>query len=473
MPGPVESISRAVRNGTRTARDVVDEYLDVADARNPELNAFTEIDRDGALRKAARVDKGARTGLLAGVPIALKDLIDHAGQVNTAGSAFYRHRPNVSATVVDRLEAAGAIIMGRTGLHEFAFGFSSENPWFGPVRNPWDPDLSPGGSSGGSAVAVAAGMSPAAIGTDTGGSVRVPAALCGIVGLKVTHGRIPLTGVFPLAGSLDTVGPLTVTTGDARLLYEAMKGFDRSDPWSVPVVEESRRIPSVGDLLVAVPARWLERVETSGVTRRRFDGFCERLRELGATVEPVTDPALAPDPILFNLVGTEAAAVHREWFTDPTKPYGADLRDRLGQAMENSAADYLEAVRWRAGMIQAARELFAGYDLLLIPAVGHARKRIGVDTIDIDGTPTFYRLPLSGYTALVNVLGCPAISLPVLDEGIPPPAVQLVGPWWSEDLLLGVAEALERSGIVASTPPAERTDPNGIPESRQAGVESG
>ena len=341
VPGPVESISRSVRDGARTARDVVEEYLEVARARNPDLNAFTEIDRNGALRQAALVDEGARAGPLAGVPIALKDLIDHAGHVNTAGSAFYRHKPVASATVVDRLEAAGAIIMGRTGLHEFAFGFSSENPWFGPVRNPWDPDLSPGGSSGGSAVAVAAGMSPAAIGTDTGGSVRVPAALCGIVGLKVTHGRIPLTGLFPLAGSLDTVGPLTVTTGDARLLYEAMKGFDRSDPWSVPRVELSRRMPAVEDLRVAMPVPWLERVETSDVTRRRFDGFCERLKEVGAIVEPVTDPTLAPDPILFNLVGTEAAAVHREWFTDPTKPYGDDLRDRLGQAMENSAADYL------------------------------------------------------------------------------------------------------------------------------------
>ena len=454
MPGPVESISRAVRSGIRPASDVVEEYLDVARVRNPDLNAFTEIDREGALRQAALVDTGKRTGTLAGVPVALKDLIDHAGHVTTAGSAFYRHRAAVSATVVDRLENAGAIIMGRTGLHEFAFGFSSENPWFGPVCNPWDPELSPGGSSGGSAVAVAAGMSPAAIGTDTGGSVRVPAALCGIVGLKVTHGRIPLTGLFPLAGSLDTVGPLASTAGDARLLYDVMKGFDRSDPWSVPAVERSGQVPALKDLRVPVPLRWLERVETSGATRRMFDGLCERLRDLDVSVEGTTEPALAPDPILFNLVGTEAAAVHREWFNDPAKPYGADLRDRLGQAMGNTASDYLEAVRWRAGMVQAARELFARYDLLLIPTVGHPRKRIGVDTIDIDGNPTFYRLPLSGYTSLVNVLGCPAISLPVVDEGIPPPAAQLVGPWWGEDLLLGIGEALERSGIVATAAPA-------------------
>ena len=431
----------------------MEDYLEVARIRDPDLNAFTELDQAGARQQAALVDQGHRTGPLAGVPIALKDLIDHAGHVTTAGSAFYRHLPARSATVVNRLEAAGAIILGRTGLHEFAFGFSSENPWFGPVRNPWDRDLSPGGSSGGSAVAVAAGMSPGAIGTDTGGSVRVPAALCGIVGLKVTHGRIPLTGLFPLAGSLDTVGPLTLTTGDARLLYDAMKGLDRHDPWSVPVTEPSPPVPAMRDLRVAIPLPWIESVASSRSTLRSFDTFAENLRMLGATVENVTGTALAPDPILFKLVGTEAAAVHRRWFTDPSKPYGADVQERLGQAMDSTASEYLEAVRWRAAKVQAAREIFARYDLLLTPTVGHPRKKIGVDTIEIDGTPTFYRLVLSGYTALVNVLGCPAISLPGVGTGIPPPAVQLIAPWWGEDLLLGVGAALERSEIVAARPP--------------------
>lgn len=469
MQGPVESLSRAVRAGTRTAREVVEEYLEVATARNPELNAFTEIDTEGALRQAEMVDRGPRTGPLAGVPIALKDLIDHAGHVTAAGSAFYRLRPAASATIVDRLQAAGGIITGRTGLHEFAFGFSSENPWFGPVRNPWNRNLSPGGSSGGSAVAVAAGMVPAAIGTDTGGSVRVPAALCGIVGLKVTHGRIPLTGIFPLAGSLDTVGPLALTTGDARLLYEAMRGFDRRDPWSVPAAPPPPPIPPVERLRVGIPLHWLETVETSSTTRRDFDAFCERLSSLGAEVDPVARPALAPEPILFNLVGAEAATIHGEWLTDPAKPYGADVRERLSQGKDITAAGYLEAVRWRAAMVQAARELFARYDLLLTPAVGHPRKRIGVDTIDIDGTPAFYRLVLSGYTSLVNVLGCPAISLPLVGEGIPPPSVQFIGPWWGEELLLEVGAMMERAGLVASTPPVTRSAATGVPEPERTG----
>ena len=453
MPGPVESIAHAVRTGDRTAREVVAGYLEVAEARNQGLNAFTELDPDGALRRADFIDDGPRTGSLCGVPIALKDLIDHTGHVTTAGSAFYRHEATVSATIVDRLEEAGAIIMGRTGLHEFAYGFSSENPWYGAVRNPWDRELAPGGSSGGSAAAVAAGMAPAAIGTDTGGSVRVPAALCGIVGLKATHGRIPLTGLFPLAGSLDTVGPLTTTTGDARLLYHAMKGFDRTDPWSAPVDDRPHRPRPLEELRIAVPMTWIGYVTTSDRTRRSFERFCDRLRGLGAIVEPVEAPRLVPDRALITLAAAEAAAVHREWFGDPTKPYGEDVRERLGLAMDVTLDEYTEALRWQAGLVQAARELFAGYDLLLTPTVGHPRKRIGVDTIEIDGSPIFYRGILSGFTSPVNVIRCPAISLPIIDDGTPPPAVHLVAAWWEEELLLGTGEALERSGLVASTPP--------------------
>ena len=453
MTGPVASIAEAVRTGRRTARRVVEEYLESARALNPDLNAFTELDADGALRSADRVDAGPRTGALCGVPIALKDLIDHSGHVTTAGSAFHRHEATVSATVVDRLEASGAIIMGRTGLHEFAYGFSSENPWFGPVRNPWDLDTSPGGSSGGSASAVAAGVAPAALGTDTGGSVRVPAALCGIVGLKVTHGRIPLTGVFPLAGTLDTVGPLAITTGDARLLYEAMKGLDPADPWSVPAMDGPLRSPPIQELRIAIPEAWMESVPISGKTRRAFDRFVAGLRRFGPSIEPVEAPGLAPDPIQLTVVAGETAGVHRKWFADPSKTYGPDLRERLAPAMEITLDEYTQALRWRAGRVQAARSLFTGYDLAIMPTVGHPRKQIGVDTIRIGGEPVFYREVFNGFTSLVNLLGCPSISLPTVYGGTPPFSVQLMAPWWREDLLLDTGEALERAGLVRFRPP--------------------
>ena len=452
MPGTCASIAEAVRSGIRTARQAVEQYLEVAERLNPELNAFVEIDREGALERADSVDAGLRegspAGTLCGVPIALKDLIDHAGRVSTAGSAFYRHRATASATVVRRLEAAGAVIIGRTGLHEFAFGFSSENPWFGPVRNPWDRDLSPGGSSGGSAAAVAAGMSAGAIGTDTGGSVRVPAALCGVVGLKVTHGAVPLTGVFPVAGSLDTVGPITATVGDARLLYDAMKGFDPADPRSARAPDSPDRAPRLENLRVGVPAGWLSAAPTSAAMHRSFDGFCDRLRSAGARVERVEAPGLVPDPTYMAVVAGEVAAVHREWLSDPDKPYGPDLEVRLGAAMEVTIDQYTEAMGRRAALQQAAREAFRHHDLLLTPAVGHSRKTIGNDIMPIDGEAHFYRDVLNGYSSLVNLTGCPAIALPTTDPGAPPPSVQFLAPWWGENVLLGIGEALERAGLI-------------------------
>jgi len=229
-------IAAQVRTGRRTAVDVVTEALELAARSQADLNAFTLIDHEGAIARASGIDilvsSGRDPGPLAGVPIGLKDLIDQAGLPNTRGGSFPVEPSAHSATVVRRLGTAGAVIIGRTGLHEFAFGFTSENHWFGPVRNPWDLKTSPGGSSGGSGAAVAAGIVPIAIGTDTGGSVRVPAALCGVFGLKVTHGRVSLAGVYPLAPSLDTVGPMAANVADLTAAYLAMAGDDPSDTWS-------------------------------------------------------------------------------------------------------------------------------------------------------------------------------------------------------------------------------------------------
>ena len=455
MVGPAESIVRSVYDGSRTAREVVESYLEIAAAKNPDLNAFTELDPVGALRQADLVDAGSRAGSLAGVPIALKDLIDHAGHVTTAGSAFYRNEATASAPVVERLEAAGAIIMGRTGLDEFAYGGTSENPWFGVVRNPWDRNLSPGGSSGGSAAAVSAGMAPAAIGTDTGGSVRVPAALCGVVGLKVTHGRVPLTGVFPFAGSMDTVGPLATTCADARLLYRAMKGFDRSDPWSDPRDPPGRRLNSLDRIRVALPQAWLEWVPTSDAIRTSFETFCDGLREAGPSVEPLGEEALVPDPIRMALSSAEAAAVHRQWIEDPDKPYGPEVRERVKAAILTTTDEHTRALRWKAGLVQTARMVFSEYDLILTPTVGHNRKTIGVDGIVVGGKRHWTGNVMGGFTSPVNVLGCPAISLPLADDWTPPPAVQLIAPWWEEELLLDVGEELERTGLVAWRPPPD------------------
>ena len=444
MSWSVSSLVQEVRSGRISPREVLDHYLEAAERLDRRFNAFTALDA------APRMPEGCSGGALAGAPIAVKDLFDQAGRITTAGSAFYRRRAQSSAAAVQRLEEAGAVVMGRTNLHEFAFGFSSENPWFGAVRNPWDVSLSAGGSSGGSAAAAAGLMAPAALGTDTGGSVRVPAALCGIIGLKVTNGRIPLDGVFPLAPTLDTVGPMTRSIEDARLLYRAMASPD--PPGRPPAA----KIGSLSQLRAAVPASWLGKAPADRRTLGHFSRFCDELTDLGAAVERVDAPGLAPDRNIFTIVGAETAPVHRKWL-EQGLPYGGDVALRLRAAVRVTPDQHRAAAARRKKMQELARGLFEDYHLLLTPTVGCPRKVIGLDDLDIDGKPVFYREALSGFTALVNHLGCPALALPLDKPGTPPPSVQLIAPWWEEELLLSVGGWLERAGVAAVR------DPHGAP----------
>lgn len=453
MPGSIASLADAVRSGETTATSLASAALDAATESQPALNAFTRIDTEAVLSRAASVDNvvaaGGDPGPLAGVPIALKDLIDQAGVPNTLGAAFPPVVPGVSAPVVSRLEEAGAVVVGRTGLHEFAFGFSSENEHFGPVRNPWDATLSPGGSSGGSAAAVAAGVVPASIGTDTGGSVRVPAALCGVVGLKVTHGRVPLTGVYPLAPSLDTVGPLAASVADAAAVYEVIAGFDPADPWSVPrPVDAGGGVADVADLSVAVPRQWLE-PPISPAVAASFRAALEAIARHGGTVEEVDVPALRVSAEAMRAHSVEIAATHRRRWTESSEKYGREVARRFENAFTVPADDLVSALEWRAGARNAAALLFERFDVLATPTTGATAKTIGVDHVEIEGEPVFYRLLLASYTAPINWLGFPALALPLPGSGTPPASLQLIGPMWSEADLLATGTALEDESIAA------------------------
>ncbi len=447
------AIAADVRSGTRQVRAVVVEHLERIAAS--ELNAFTSVDSEAALARAEQLDSardgGTTLGPLAGVPVGLKDLIDQAGRTTTCGSSFYRKTPSASASVVTRLEDAGAVIVGRTGLHEFAFGFSSENPWFGPVRNPWDPATSPGGSSGGSAAAVAAGLAAVGIGTDTGGSVRVPAALCGLVGLKVTHGRIPLTGVFPLVASIDTVGPLTATVEDARLVYEVLAGHDPADPWSArrPVTPSSAGLESIR---VAVPHPWVDHPIEAAV-QQGFDAALAAMEAAGATVTHVDAPGLEPPGLIAPGIGFEVANVHGELFRENPDAYGEEVAARVTAAFETTPDQYLDALGWRAQIRHHFDALFSAFDVVATPAVAAQRKRIGETELGIAGRHLHYAKALSTFTSLVNHAGLPALVVPltVPERGLPA-SLQLIGPAWSESDLLGVGSELERLGISAFRP---------------------
>jgi len=421
-----------------SAVDRVQAALEAAHATQPTLNVFTHIDDELALARASEievaVETGGNTASLAGVPVALKDLIHHRGRVTTCGSAFYRHDAIRSASAVERLEEAGAVIVGRTGLHEFAFGFSSENPHFGPVHNPWDPTTSPGGSSGGSAAAVAAGITPIAIGTDTGGSVRVPAALCGCFGLKVTHGRIPLDGVFPLVASIDTVGPLADSIDNLDIAYRVMSGDHAAEP-----------APS--RLRIGIPQPWYDEAPMDDQVNSAFTVAVQRLIELGHEVHPLLLPDVVPGREIILAIAGEVTDVHRE-FRAKGLPYGDDVADGLEDCANVTAEESETGRVWQQLIRGLFADAFETVDLLLTPTVPVLRKVIGVDMIG----DLHYRVVLSWFTALVNHTLHPALAMPMLDEGTPPVSLQAIGPIGAETVLLGFGRELERIRMVGFVP---------------------
>ena len=415
---------------SRTTERVV-EALDKADDAQTTLNIFTHLDHEAALERAADAD--LLNGALAGVPVGIKDLIDHQGRVTTAGSAFYRHEAERSSPVVSRLEGAGAVVIGRTGLHEFAFGFSSENPHFGPVRNPWDPDTSPGGSSGGSAAAVAAGITPVAIGTDTGGSVRVPAALCGCFGLKVTHGRIPLDGVFPLATSVDTVGPLADSIEAIDNTYRVMSG-DTAD--------ESRETLRFG-----VPEPWVSAAPMDSDVAGAFEETVRMLEGLGHRVTDIEMPGVLPAPELIDAIAGEVADVHRQ-FREDGLPYGEDVAKRVDDCLDTDRERIDAGRAWQAMIRRRFTNAFEGVDLIITPTTPVMRKIIGEDMIG----DRHYRAVLSWFTALVNHALLPAIALPLAGTGAPPVSLQAIGQLGSETSLIDFGRTLEEAGLVGFIP---------------------
>lgn len=413
----------------RTTVERVATAIELAHASQPDLNAFTSFDDERATERAVELDahisNGENIGSLQGTPIAVKDLIDHSGRVTTNGSAFFRKIPSASAPCVEMLEQAGAVVVGRTGLHEFAFGFSSENPFWGAVRNPWDLDTSPGGSSGGSASAVAAGIVPIALGTDTGGSIRVPAALCGTYGLKVTHGRISLKGVFPLVPSIDTVGPLANSTDNIDLSYRAMSG-------------DATPEPTPTKFRFGVPEPWFSDAPLDNEIATEFQTVIDALRTLGHTVGSVQIPGSLPSDQLWNAIAEEVREVHSR-FRSEGREYGSDVSQRLDAADLVSAAEIEGAHQWQRELRNAFAEAFEQVDFLITPTIPVRRKVIGEDLIN--GQP--YRSVLSYFSAVVNHSLHPAIALPLTNSGTPPASLQIIGPRQSESRLIGLSRYLD------------------------------
>ncbi|MGA8215345.1 MAG: amidase [Candidatus Sulfotelmatobacter sp.] len=420
--------------------------LDRIEKLNPALNAFITVTAESALveARAAEIEiaRGEWRGPLHGIPIALKDLIDTAGMRTTAASGLYQNRvPTEDAEVVQRLRRAGAVILGKNNLHEFAYGGSSLVSFFGDVHNPWNTGHIAGGSSGGSAAAVAAGLCYAAIGTDTAGSIREPAALCGCVGIKPTYGRVSARGVIPLSWSLDHVGPLAATVGDAAAVLQAIAGYDALDASSAEVAV-SDYVSGLHDatktLRVGVPRAYF------------FDDLDDEIRAaveealvvIGTLVTNVREMQIEVTSDR-TVQAAESFAYHAENIAKIPELYQPETLRRIRSGANISAADYIQRRRELDQERRRAHDFFADVDLLVTPTMPIPAPAIA----DLKKTPDTLRpaeLTLLRNTRPFNVWGLPAISVPCgfTKSGLPI-GLQIAGPHWREELVLRLAHAYE------------------------------
>jgi aspartyl-tRNA(Asn)/glutamyl-tRNA(Gln) amidotransferase subunit A len=436
----IREAGQAIRARKCSCLELTNQCLDQIAKLNPRLNAFITITADSARARAQELDRelaaGTDRGPLHGIPIAHKDLIATKGVRTTSGSKLFAdHVPSRDAHIVEKLNAAGAVVLGKTGLHELAYGITSDNPHFGTIRNPRNPEHIPGGSSGGAGVAVATGMILMGTGTDTGGSIRIPASYCGVVGIKPTYGLVDASGVQPLGLSLDHVGPLTATVGDARLSLDAM-----ADAW------KRRPAPAgVRDIRVGLPENYYF-TQVAGEVRTAVQKAAQRAEALGARVIPVRVPDIdAISMASLVILLAEAAAVY-EPYLDRQSEIGPDVQALLYQGRLVPATDYVNAQRIRKMLANEFRALFRSIDCLLTPSTPITAPRIGQRDVVIDGETLDTRMATTRFARGMNALGFPAMSMPCGEstEGMPI-GLQIIGRPFEENLLFALGEALEQS----------------------------
>jgi len=435
----IAELARALRARETTAEASTTECLDRIAERNPAINAFITVLADQALAQARQADaelaRGHDRGPLHGVPFSLKDIIDINGVATTAASKVRDgHVAADDAPVSARLRKAGAVFLGKANLHEFAFGTTNEDSAFGAVRHPLDPGRSPGGSSGGSAASVLDGMAYASIGTDTGGSIRIPSAACGLVGLKPSLGEIPVGGVVPLSTTMDHVGPLCRSVEDAGIIFDVLRGGQ------APV----RKPRQVKGLRVGVLRGYFTSLLDPQVAEA-FERTCASLTGSGALLDEVDIPHAGDiAPIYLHIVLAEAAAFHAKTLESHADEYTPNVRIRLEMGRYILAEDYVRALRGRDVLIAEVDAALGGRDVLLLPSMGVPAIRLGVATVRIGAVEEPVRNVMLRLTQLFNVTGHPAITLPCAKttDGLPI-GVQLVGVRNGTDALLSAAAAVE------------------------------
>jgi 1-carboxybiuret hydrolase len=450
-------IAAAVSAGTITARVAVDAALDRIAARDGVLNAFTDVIADRARARAFAIDAGRaagrKMGPLAGVPFAVKNLFDVAGLPTRAGSAINRERPpsKKDSVLITRLERAGAVLVGALNMGEYAYDFTGENRHDGPSRNPHDTTRMTGGSSGGSGAAVAGGLVPLALGSDTNGSIRVPASLCGLFGLKPTFGRLPRTGGFPFVSSLDHLGPLARTVSDLALAYDAMQGHDAEDPFCAQRLESpvSGVLDSgLNGLRIAQAGGYFranQMPEAEHAVRRVCDA-------LGVDREVDLPEAARARSAAYVITTAEGAALHLARLRSRPNDFDPDVRDRLIAGAMVPAAMVIQAQKFRRWYQQAMLRLFDEVDAIIAPATPCTAPALGQKTFTLDGVELPVRANMGIFTQPISFIGLPVVAVPV--PGPMPIGVQIIAPPWREDIALRIARYLEANGTVVAQRPA-------------------
>jgi aspartyl-tRNA(Asn)/glutamyl-tRNA(Gln) amidotransferase subunit A len=442
-------IAEAVNSTQSSAHSMIVETLARIEVNNGRINAFTEVLGERALAAATVVDAQVKMGKalpLAGVPFAVKNLYDVKGLTTRAGSKILRERPpaDQDATLITRLEAAGAICVGATNMDEFAYGFAGENAHDGPVHNPHEVNHMAGGSSAGSAAAVAAGLVPLSLGTDTNGSIRVPASLCGLFGLKPTYGRLSRGGAFPFVSSLDHTGPLARSVEDLALAYDVLQGFDAADPAMVkrPLEAVSGRLErGAAGLRIAIADGYFA---GQGEVRELMDVVGVRLEVSRRIDIPDVQAARAA---AFLITMAEGAALHGERLRTRPQDFDPEVRDRLLAGALLPAGWIERAQKFRRAFEERMEAIFAGIDVILAPATPIRAPRLGQKSAVMGGVEMPIRANLGIFTQPFSFVGLPVAAVPIALEGKLPMGLQVVAAPWREDFVLRIARQLEKSGL--------------------------
>jgi aspartyl-tRNA(Asn)/glutamyl-tRNA(Gln) amidotransferase subunit A len=450
------NIVTAISAGRTSALSVVEATIARIRARDPLLNSFTAVTEQRALLRAQALDdaraRGERSLPLAGVPFAVKNLFDVAGLPTLAGAKINRDAPAASrdAALIERLEAAGAVLVGALNMGEYAYDFTGENVHDGPARNPHDLSRMTGGSSGGSAAAVAGGLVPLALGSDTNGSIRVPCSLCGLFGLKPTYGRLSRARSFPFVASLDHVGPLARTARDLALAYDAMQGYDPDDPacadrMAEPVVPlldrgaEGLRIAVAGGYFKCRTAEAVYAIDRVAAA-------------LGANRDIEIPQAERARSAAFIITASEAASLHLDRLRTRAQEFDPAVRDRLFAGAMVPASLAVKAQKFRRWYRGEVLKLFAEIDAILAPATPCTAPLIGQRTFMLDDVELPVRADLGLFTQPISFIGLPVVAVPVPIAPLPI-AVQIIAAPWRDDVALRIAHALEAKGIVAAQRP--------------------